>query len=172
MTMKLLMRLTAVCSVAVFLSCNIFSPKEVDEDKWYVTGEYYIIEGKKKMQDKKWEDALVFFDKAIAKDGSLSEAYFYRGKCILRLHDVDLSDVWDEINPPQGSKSVPFLFNPENDTMLKVLSKPYSISLYDFDLGELVPYIADTEIDSELLGRKRIYDAVCQSIKMLDTIYY
>ena len=158
--------------VVVGLSCNLFSPQEVDPDKWYMTGEAWVIEGKKKMWKGDWEGAIKDFDRAKALKSSLSEAYFYKGKCILRLHDVDLHQVWDEINPEDNSDDVPFLYNPEGVDIFRILVPPFPIELFNYDTYEFDSYQADTLIDSVFLERKRIYDAMCQSIKLLDTIHY
>ena len=120
-------KLLGACILALILSCNMFEPNEVDETKWYTdTGEYWLVEGKKKMQNQNWESALKDFLRARDyknKDGKeYSEAYFYLGKCILRINEVDLNQVWDEINTSEESKDVPFLYNPEDAPDGNVLS--------------------------------------------------
>lgn len=166
--------------VVIGLSCNLFSPKEPDPDKWYMTGEAWVIEGKKKMWREKWEEAIEDFNKALSLNRSLSEAYFYKGKCILRLHDVDLHQVWGDINPEDTSSVVPFLYNPnlnvtnpaDSIDILGVINTPYTLILYDSRKGGYDTITATIRIDSVFLERKRIYDAICQAIRLLDTIHY
>lgn len=179
MILRTYLKIAVPLLVVVGLSCNLFSPKEPDQDKWYMTGEAWIIEGKKKMWEEDWEGAIEKFNKAISLNSGLSEAYFYKGKCILRLHYVDLHQVWDDINPEDTSKVVPFLYNPNLDLpdtadsidIMEVIA-PYTLYLYDSRKGGYDTISATIRIDSAFLERKRIYDAVCQAIRLLDTIHY
>lgn len=172
MSVRTHLKIAVALLVVVGLSCNLFSPKEVDPDKWYMTGEAWVIEGKKKMWKGDWEGAIEDFDRAKSLKSSLSEAYFYKGKCILRLHDVDLRQVWDEINPDDDSKGVPFLYNAPDSVIMGTVSPDFKIELYNTETSEFDPFTATIRIDSVFLERKRIYDAMCQSIKLLDTIHY
>lgn len=182
----------AIC--AMYLSCNIFDPGEADPEKWYMTGEAWVVEGKKKMWSEEWEDAARYFAKAIHENDSLSEAYFYIGKCILRIHKVDLNQVWDDIKPEtdnvtEGNEDdIPFLFShPDENGDLKEKISKYSTSFttvktHDisangsdtvFNLKINKPFDLSTNvlIDSVFLERKRVYDAICHAIKFLEIIH-
>ena len=172
MIVKTYVKIALALFVVINLSCNLFSPKEPDPDKWYMTGEAWIIEGKKKMWKEDWEGAIRDFDRALSLNSKLSEGYFYKGKCILRLHNVDLHQVWDDINPGDESDDVPFLFNPTGVDIFQVITPTFKIGLYNYEEGKFDTLSTDTLIDSVFLERKRIYDAVCQAIKLLDTIHY
>jgi tetratricopeptide (TPR) repeat protein len=143
-----------IISISFFIlffsfSCNLFSPDAPDSsNRWYMTGEAWVLEGKKRMWDKKWQKAIECFEKALKKDSSLSEAYFYIGKCILRKNDID-------------DKSIPFLYNPPPGIDLAGQILPFSL------LGKT----AVLRIDSVFLERKRIYDAVSLSIQLLEIIH-
>lgn len=188
MVIKICLRVVTACVVVLFLSCNLFSPREVDPDKWYMQGEAWVIEGKKKMWELDWIGAAEDFATAIEKNSRLSEAYFYLGKCILRLNHVDLNQVWDEIKP-DDENNVPFLFRSEGINLKQVI-QPYQLTLYRIDLYDTTISIngqdtiltfnievfdttitADTLIDSVFLERKRIYDAVFQAISWLEKIH-
>ena len=169
--MRTHLKIVLAILIVTGLSCNLFEPKEPNPDKWYMTGEAWVIEGMKKMWKEKWEGAISDFNRALSLNSSLSEAYFYKGKCILRLHNVDLHQVWDDINPENQSDNVPFLYNPAGINLFQVIPR-FNIELYDYDAGKFLPYYTDTLIDSVFLERKRIYDAICQAIKLLDTIHY
>jgi tetratricopeptide (TPR) repeat protein len=152
----------------VFFSCNIFSPTEANRhpEKDRYRGYALVLEGKIKMQEGEFTEALRLFNEAIATNDSLSEAYFYQGKCILRIYGVDLRQVWSEVNPARGdTMAVPFLYR---STDGRSVTQPIAA----FTLPQTLGDTADTLIDSVFLERKRIYDAVCQAIKGLDTIYY
>ncbi len=179
--------------VAVFFSCNIFSPQEVDQDKWYMVGDAWVLEGKKKMWEEDWIGAAKDFAKAIETDSKLSEAYFYLGKCILRLNRVNLEQVWDDIKPESDElekNEIPFLYKLPSDKdsikqpIPRFTTKLYRIVLYDTLINNVTndttldfnirvyeeEFSADTTIDSVFLERKRIYDAVSQSIQWLEII--
>lgn len=155
-------------SFITLFSCNLFEPRKPIDDKYYMSAEAWVVEGKKRMWEERWAEAVQCFDKAISKKNSLSEAYFYRGKCYLRMHDVDLNHVWDEIKPsanPEDSNRVPFLFKPPAGVSIKAPIAPFCIVLN----GQ--QYQADTLIDSVFLQRKRVYDAVSKAIKDLEIIH-
>lgn len=163
------------------LSCNIFEPDEIAPSKNYTqSGDFWILEGKKKMQEQNWIGALSDFEEARTyrtKDGKkYSEAYFYIGKCLLRINEVDLSQVWDEVNPGDNSNNVPFLFNPhlapDSNVLSPLTNGSYEIDLYDFETNQDNHFSVDTLIDSVFIERKRIYDAMSVAIRYLDTIYY
>lgn len=185
MSIMRFVKLSIAISIPIILSCNLFAPKEPDPDKYYMTGEAWVIEGKKKMWDKDWVGAYSDFTRAIElSGGTLSEAYFYRGKCWLRVFNVDLTQVWDEVKP-DDDRSVPFLFRPNGNPYMNLLELlvggPFTLNLVD-DLVPtsnkyvyekvILPYTAKTLIDSAYLQRKRIYDAIATSIKDLETIHY
>ncbi len=180
MTKKLL-TLLGISLLISLISCNIFEPDEVDSSKYYTqSGEFWILEGKKKMQEQNWIGALSDFEEALKfrnNDGKkYSEAYFYIGKCVLRISDVNLGQVWDEVNPGNNSNNVPFLFNPESapdSNVLSILSDgAFNMDIYNFQTNSTENYSVDTLIDSVFLERKRIYDAMTVAIKYLDTIHY
>lgn len=180
MTKNLLVLLGMLIFISL-ISCNIFEPNEIDSSKYYTqSGEFWILEGKKKMQDKNWIGALSDFEEALQyrnNDGKkYSEAYFYIGKCILRISDVDLGQVWDEVNPGNNSNNVPFLYNPENAPDSNVLSLlgsgKFNMDIYNFEKNQHESFSVDTLIDSVFLERKRIYDAMSVAIRYLDTIHY
>lgn len=178
---KNIVSLSVIFLLISLISCNLFEPNEIDSSKYYTqTGEFWILEGKKKMQNRDWIGALSDFEEALQyknKDGKkYSEAYFYIGKCILRISDVNLSQVWDEVNPGNESNDVPFLYNPENapdSNVLSILeSGTFNMDIYNFYTNSYNNYSADTLIDSVFLERKRIYDAMSVAIRYLDTIHY
>lgn len=166
MSMKKYVKYTILLIPAVFFSCNIFGGMHRDPEKY--GAEALVLEGKRLMQEKDWTGAQKMFQQARGMKNTLSEAYFYEGKCILRINSVDLNQVWGEINP-QGElakqKNVPFLYNPPAGKKVKdKLPSQFTLTING------VAYSADTLIDSVFLQRKRIYDAVSQSIRFLDTI--
>jgi hypothetical protein len=147
-------------------SCNLFAPTSANRHPDDYGPQSDVVEGKIKMRDGNWLAAISLFDKALSEDSSLSEAYFYKGKCLLRVSHVDLSQVWGEINPKrEDSLAVPFLFRP--GTGVNINQPPANGYLaYDFIPGDT----AWTIIDSVFLERKRVYDAICRAITMLDYI--
>jgi len=180
MSIKRLLTAIPVLLFLVILSCNLFEPREVDADKWYMTGEAWIIEGKKKMWDKDWKGAAKDFGRALDLDSSLSEGYFYLGKCVLRLNNVKLDQVWGDIKPDEGADEdrVPFLFRPDSGVSIKApLSNKFETILYSVVVSgtdvtvQEEKFTADTLIDSVFLERKRIYDAVYQAIGYLEKIH-
>jgi hypothetical protein len=189
MNISRFVKLTIAISIPIILSCNLFAPKEPNPDRYYMTGEAWVIEGKKKMWDKDWVSAYGHFSRAIDLNNGLSEAYFYRGKCWLRIFNVDLTQVWEEVKP-DNERDVPFLYRPtdtinyDHDITLPLVSGggrfdltlvsdlvPTAPKSYEYTKNT-VPYTAYILIDSVYLQRKRIYDAVATSIKELETIHY
>lgn len=166
-------RLTsAVLTVGLMLagfSCNIFSPTEANRhpEKERYEGYALVIEGTLKMKDGKFEEALDLFNQALQANDSLSEAWFYKGKCILRMAEVDLQQVWGEVNPDrEDSMAVPFLFSPPaGRDIMDPLGNAFTLIQTPGDTAYIL-------IDSVFLERKRIYDAVCQAIIGLEEIIY
>jgi len=172
--MRLLSLAAASAAAATVLSCNLFAPPTDKRDEYASRAGAYalIVEGKLEMQDGNYEHAKELFDKAIRADSGVSEAYFYKGKCLLRIAGINLNEVWNDINPPDGFKNnVPFLFH-ENDSMtgykmLKdAIAPPFALTIDE------VVYTATTVGDSVFLQRKRIYDVTVQAIKNLEFITY
>jgi hypothetical protein len=183
--------LVAIC-VALQLSCNIFAPSEGKriEAAQNAGADAVILEGKLRMQKADWQGALNLFNYVLdtLKDSSKSEAFFYKGKCILRLADVNLSEVWNEVNPPAGfTNNVPFLFH--DGSLLYAgsctntcdacsgdscfVSKHLADTLAKvFRLSPDSPDSAITVADSVFLQRKRVYDATCAAISTLEYINY
>ncbi len=189
MTVKNLFKQMIVVAIPLILSCNIFAPKEPDPDKYYMTGEAWVIEGKKKMWDKDWDGAYSDFSRAIKlSDSTLSEAFFYRGKCWLRMFDVDLTQVWGEVKP-KDERNVPFLYSIADTNTYKRFTDKLKGGSFDLSLVYAIKdqgnYVfvpqdssitADTLIDSVFLQRKRIYDAISDtaagSLKDLEYIHH
>ncbi|MBD3319866.1 MAG: hypothetical protein GF350_02095 [Chitinivibrionales bacterium] len=157
-------RTVILLSCISFLSCNIFAPSEGKREEFAERrgAEGIILEGKLKMRSatsaSDWEEAARLFDKALEIDSAKSEAYFYKGKCILRIADIDLKEIWPEINPEEeNERNVPFLYTDSLDRPLTTMT---------VDRNGVTARL----IDSVFSERKRLYDAVCQSIKYLDQI--
>lgn len=109
----------------------------------------------------RYNHAIALFDSAIKLDSSKSQAYFYRGKCILRRDNISLSNVWDQINPPAGhEKDIPFLFH-QAATDTRPFTTKVKSPLYPSPV---------MLIDSVFLERKRVYDPICKAIKDLEII--
>ncbi len=163
----------AVALTALFLFCNIFNPTDRNKSEEY--GAYaLVIEGKKMMQEGDYENAISVFRSALAKDSTLSEAYFYLGKCILRKFDIDLTMVWDEVNPSDvDSNAVPFLYKSDDRGLMDSIPV-YRAEIPYYDTNgtfEDKSYSAYTVIDSVFLERKRLYDAVSSSLPLLEEIH-
>ena len=154
--------LLVVLLIAVFVvSCNMFGPYGARNPEAY-GAEAVILEGKLKLRESNFVEALALFNRAIQMDNSKSEAYFYRGKCMLRMAGVDITQVWNEINKKDAAKKeVPFLYP---------ITSESAITRTTSRLGP--NGVAVNVIDSVFLERKKIYDIVCQTIKNLDTIIY
>ncbi|MBD3391461.1 MAG: hypothetical protein GF418_05380 [Chitinivibrionales bacterium] len=160
---------------AGLFSCNLFSPTEDYRHAERYGPKSMVQEGKLCMRDSDWETAIDWFDMALDEDSSLSEAYFYKGKCILRLSDVDLNDVWTDINPNRpDTNSVPFLFtlpsgrSLDEDVTIRQDLRAYWRSVDPSATATSIP----TLLDSVYLERKRMYDAVCSAIGLLEYIHY
>ncbi|MBD3344812.1 MAG: hypothetical protein GF401_07090 [Chitinivibrionales bacterium] len=158
------LRIVVLLIGSTTLFCNIFAPSEDRREDFAERrgAEGVILEGKLAIRTatttEDWREAARLFDKALEMDSSKSEAYFYKGKCILRIADVDLDEVWDEVNPPEEKKkNVPFLYQDS-------LGRPLNTMTVDRD-GHPARLI-----DSVYSERKRIYDAVSQAIRYLDKI--
>ena len=177
--------------VVVHISCNLFSPSDREKMARKHGAMALVLEGKLKMDDGEWQAAIDLFDEAIDEDRSLSEAWFYKGKCVLRRDGVDLSTVWDQVNPSRVDTSdIPFLFDPFFPLGAKcppegVVSpdtcingewgewREYSNIIPEFTLtlgGST--YSTTTLGDSVFLERKRLFDAVCRAVLCLDSIHY
>ncbi len=164
------------CSLCALLalSCNLFGPTEPGRgiDTVARHGAYaLVVEGKLLIAEEQWAEALRYFEEALARDKGLSEAWFYKGKCLLRLADVGLQDVWDEIYPETSIEQidtvdeVPFLYNDERP-LSDSLAVPYSLSTPGFE-----NYTALTVLDSVFLERKKIYDAISGAHACLEAIH-
>lgn len=191
---------TLFCAAAglVVLSCNLFAPKEADRVEYAERrgAEALVLEGKIKMRSEEWSEAYELFDKAIEANKWKAEAYYYRGKCRLRLAGVNLTDVWNEVNSTvRQETTVPFLFEegyyytggscqecPTYDNRQTTcrsgdscfiylgiddtLTPPYEMS------GPTGTFTAKTVVESVFLERKRIYDAICIAISDLEMIHH
>jgi len=151
------------------LSCNIFAPSSANREDYAERRgwEAVVLEGKIEMREGHWVTALRMFNYALDKsDSASSEALFYSGKCYLRMAGIDLTDVWDQINPNGGVRdpnAVPFLYKSTTRFLTDSLAAPFNIG---------GPDTAYTVSDSVFLDRKNIYDAICKAIKSLEFIYY
>ncbi|MBD3318150.1 MAG: hypothetical protein GF344_20395 [Chitinivibrionales bacterium] len=152
--------------------CNVFgvfSPTDHDRILERYGPEALVQEGMIKMRSQEWREAYDLFHRATTADPAhLSEAWFYKGKCILRLYNVDLRQVWDEINPDrENDDAVPFLYQPpEGKNLTDSTAEPFYVEIHG------VVDTAYTLVDSAFLERKRIYDAMSQAVKCLERIHY
>ena len=158
--------LAAVLLLGLTLACNLFAPSEPRREEFAERRgpEGLVLEGKLKMRNEDWQEALDLFNKALDRDSGTTEAYFYKGKCILRIADVSLSEVWAEIDPSEDAAAgniekddVPFLYNP-GDRDLNEMTVDAQ--------GNAVPLV-----DSVFYERKILYDAVCEAITQLEIIH-
>lgn len=172
MTKHVLAGLLVGSFLFVGLQCNlfgVFAPTDHDRMLERYGPESLILEGKLKMREGKWQEAYDLFHRATLADSiRLSEAWFYKGKCILRLHNVDLKQVWGEINPEKADKeAVPFLFHPpQGKNLTDPIDEPFTLEIHG------VNDTAYTLVDSVFLERKRVYDAISQAVKCLERIHY
>ncbi len=147
-------------------SCNVFNPAENRySDDGTVSrygAEVLVIEGKVEMSKGNWEKARTLFERAIDADPTKSEAYFYAGKCILRIYNVDVTEIWEQIDPDQNvrsGKEIPFLYAPyrpregrngQSDTTCTLEEDPpaRTVGIIDFLTGaERDIIVKDTCID-------------------------
>lgn len=174
MNQRTALRLACVWAVLLTLSCNIFGPVDPGRDIDTVAkyGAYALVtEGKLMMRSEQWEEALRYFEAALERDNGLSEAWFYKGKCLLRIADIGLEDVWNEIYPGDSLvendsiDDIPFLYNKERP-LADTLDAPFVNPAPGFE-----QYTAVTVLDSVFLERKKIYDVVSGAFACLEAIH-
>ncbi len=113
-------------SILLFTGCNIFSPL-ISASRTSDSPEGLVEEGKKEMRNGNNVQALKYFNDAIKKDSLYSDAWYFRSKMLLRIGDVIVPMLWNEIQPKDANgvldkNKVPFF--PKDTTWSKTVIYP------------------------------------------------